>query len=160
MNKLQALEWLDGMEQAVRAARRIVHALPDPPEGHENDWTYESIGLYSTDGIVVNLYDTEQYKLAVKALGGDREKINNGSPGVKRLFWGKGEYNKVGIKVYDNATVCEKVQVGTRIVPAQEATPAVEEHEVPVYEWRCAPINTPQDEDANNHFALNAEGYE
>lgn len=36
--------------------------------------------------------------------------------------------------VTSRSAVCERVQTGTRTVPAQ---PAVEEHEEPVYEWIC-----------------------
>lgn len=39
----------------------------------------------------------------------------------------------------DRSTICERVQVGTRLVPA------VEEHEEPVYEWNCGDDDTDDD---------------
>lgn len=45
-----------------------------------------------------------------------------------------GVMNGLRVEIDLGRGICEQVVVGTRIVPA---TPAVEEHEEPIYEYRC-----------------------
>ena len=66
-----------------------------------------------------------------RLLGGTREKVFEGSYAVQRRWCGP---HKVDVYVH-RGEVCERVQVGDRVVPAVEARP---EKVQAVYEWRCA----------------------
>jgi len=94
-----------------------------------------------SDGYSVLCQKDELYKKLAKSLGGHRHKEPSqyGQAGVRRYFYGEsGASRIVSILVRNTSTTCERVQVGTKLVPAVEAQP---EREEPVYEWRCEPIN-------------------
>lgn len=75
-------------------------------------------------------WDKDDFDAQSSAIGGFREKVVEGSYAVTRRRFGP---HKVDVNISREA-VCERVQVGERIVPAQAA---VEEHVEPVYEWQC-----------------------
>lgn len=54
------------------------------------------------------------------------------------------------LKIYGfKSNLCERVQIGTQVIPATEEQiiPAQPEREVPVYEWHCAPFLDNQEQD-------------
>lgn len=79
---------------------------------------------------IVFTWNEDDFREKSQLLGGLREKLLEGSYANTRRRFGP-HYIEVTVA---RDKVCEEVQVGTRVVPAQEAVP---EHEEPVYEWHC-----------------------
>lgn len=78
----------------------------------------------------------------VRIVGGRIKKDANDSHLI--LVADKGSFAVRAVASRD--ALCERVQTGTRIVPATEETfiPAQPEREEPVYEWRCNSILAPE----------------
>jgi len=75
-------------------------------------------------------YNEEDFAMQSRLLGGKRDKVLEGSYAITRRNFGP-HFIDVNIS---RENVCERVQVGVKTIPAQEAKPARIE---PEYEWQC-----------------------
>lgn len=86
--------------------------------------------VYGGD-VAAMAHDAEEFGAIVRALSPCEKNSRDDYQEVKRHFAGD-----VAVKGWiEKSRICERVQVGTRIVPARSAQP---EHEECVYEWRCS----------------------
>jgi hypothetical protein len=83
-----------------------------------------------------SLGSKEMARAIVKALGTSEKDWSVDSLIMLRKKFGPIMLRFVG----QRGDVCERVQVGTKLVPAQPASPATEEYEEPVYEYRCSSL--------------------
>lgn len=106
----------DGMIAAANMLARLVAASPD--------------SCFSPPTILIPTYTVAEFKTLSRALGTFTKTADDNYFNCTRNFDGG-----VKIQVYiARSQLCEKVQVGTKIIPAVPAQP---EREAPVYEWRC-----------------------
>ena len=85
----------------------------------------------------------EEFARTVKAFGpGRKDADNDGLLFFPELAAGS------GLRIFGfKDRCCERIQVGTKVIPAREETvlPAAPEQVIPVYEWHCAPfLETPE----------------
>lgn len=87
---------------------------------------------YTFGGLTFNVttWSEDEFRDAGRHIGGFREKCFEGSYAIQRLRFGP---HKIDV-IVGREVVCEKVQIGERVIPAQ---PAQEERVEPIYDWRC-----------------------
>jgi len=118
-------------EVGVQQKRReYAEGLRDIADWIESTDTNIDQLLFTGQNFDLFTYDKETFDAQSSALGGFREKVVQGSYAITRRRFGP---HKVEVNIYRDK-VCERVQVGEKVIPAQEAT---EERIEPVYEWRC-----------------------
>jgi hypothetical protein len=108
------------------------------------DWleAHPGVAVDRFSPVTMNLFaETEDEARAVRAAapGGWEKDAKGDYLTYARQFSGEGYRCVVEYQVHVNKrSTCERVQVGTRHVEAVEA------HDEPVYEWRCAPPASPE----------------
>jgi len=80
----------------------------------------------------VFVYNANEFKRLARIAGSGRKVQNSGYLGLERSF-GPIEW-KLNVA---QERVCERVQTGTKDIPAKPAEPAKPSRTEPVYEWRC-----------------------
>ncbi|SRR5581483_417152 len=115
---------------SLRAAADWLEQYPELPK------------VYCGNIAVFYKSDDQKADVAVvaKAMGAAEKVYTESIFLLKKMFGREANISYVA----DREQVCEQVLVGKRIEPAH-TIPATEErfvpeHEVPVYEWRCAPL--------------------
>lgn len=118
MNRQEKEAYVEGL----RKLADVLETKIDKPE-------FETV-FYSP--VVLNLWaaDSDHSKKLGRAVGGRRDKVLNGHLAIQRRRVGP---HRIEVNL-SRELVCERVQVGTVTIPAQEARP---ERTEPQYEWKC-----------------------
>lgn len=99
----------------------------------------EGVGQYNVQGDTLTVFpcDTKENVAAWLKLGYVEKDFNDSGIGLFYIIYKPDGYSLTVKAVFSRQLVCERVKTGTKLVAAQPAKPAVEEHEEDVYEWRC-----------------------
>lgn len=99
------------------------------------------------------VWNKEEFANQVRVMGTGEKAVHGND-----LHFSK-KFGSIELAIFsDRETVCDRVQVGEKIIPAQEEVtipaktiPAQPERIEPIYEWKCNPLlgTDPEDEDGD-----------